>query len=156
MKPNSQSDHRKNNSGSNKGNSRSVGCIYASNPQFKSNIFQCCFFLSNPLSNDQNSSKIFSLIFLYFYWHLFLCHFLFFWLSTVWRFMYLLLPRALIPSQGSPYWHIGSTQWFGHTMVKALKGWVSGYTWVRHIHMASLLSVYTHWGGEPWWICCCY
>ena len=44
-----------------------VGCIYASNPRFKSNISQCCFFPSNLLSNYQNNSEIFSLIFLYFY-----------------------------------------------------------------------------------------
>ena len=51
-----------------------VGCIYASNPQYKSNIFQSLFNLFKPLSKHQNHSKIFFLNFLYFYWCLFMCH----------------------------------------------------------------------------------
>ena len=109
------------------GNGHTVGCIYASNPQLKSNISQCCFFSSNLLSNHQNNSEIFSLIFVYFYWHLFSCHSYLFVLSTVQRFAHLLLSRGLILSWGSAYRHIGSTWRFGHPMLKALKGWVSRY-----------------------------
>ena len=120
-----------------------VGCIYASNPRFKSNISQCHFFSSNLLSNHQNNSKIFSLILLYFYWHFFLCHFIYSSLSTVQRFVYLLPPWVLVLGQGSAYWHIGSTWRFGHPMLKALKGWVSRYMWVRHTHVWPLSSVST-------------
>ena len=55
----------------------SVGCIYASNPRFKSNIFQCHFLPSNPLSNNQNNLEIFSLFFSVFLLTLVLMSFLF-------------------------------------------------------------------------------
>ena len=123
------------------------------NPRFKSNIFLTLIFPSNLLLNVQNNLKIFSLIFLYFYWHLFLCHFYFFSLSTVWRFVYLLLSRGLIPSWGTAYQHIGSTWPFGHLMHTGTKRpGKQVYASEAHSHMASLLSVYTHWGGEP----CCH
>ena len=135
--------HSLNNSQANERRDQRPKCIYASNPQLKSNISQCCFFSSNLLSNHQNNSKICSLIFLYFYWHLFLCHSYFFVLSTVWRFTHLLPSQGLILSQGTAYQHIGSTRWFGHLMLKALKGWVSRYMQVRHTHVWPLSSVFT-------------
>ena len=88
-----------------------VGCIQYMhlNPRFKPNILLTSISPLNLLSNVQNNSKIFSLIFGFFYGHLFLHYFFVFLLSTVQRFVYLLLPQALIPGQGSAYWHIGST-----------------------------------------------
>ena len=56
----------------------SVGCIYASNPQYKSNIFWCLSNSFKLLSKYQNHSKIFFLNFLYFYWHLFERHSIFY------------------------------------------------------------------------------
>ena len=48
------------------------------NPRLKSNISSTSISYSNLLSNIKNNSKIFFLIFLYFYWHLFhaICIFL--------------------------------------------------------------------------------
>ena len=48
-----------------------VGCIYASYPRYKSNIFQNLFKSFKLLSKHSKYSKIFFLIFLYFYSHLF-------------------------------------------------------------------------------------
>ena len=40
--------------------------------------------------------------------------------------------------------------------IQMLKGQVSRYMWVRHLCMASLLSIYFHWGGEPAFHCTIY
>ena len=48
-----------------------VGCIYASYPRYKSNILQNLFKSFKLLSKHLKYSKIFFLIFLYFYSHLF-------------------------------------------------------------------------------------
>ena len=104
-----------------------VGCIAYMHLTLNSSLiyFNVISFRSNQLSKRQNNLKIFSLFFLYFYWHLLLYHFNFYALSTVWRFVYLLLPWGLILSRGSTYQHIGFTQCFGRLMVKTLKGQVS-------------------------------
>ena len=59
---------------------KGVGCIYASNPQFKSNILQ---FHSILLSKHQNSLKIFSLFFSVFLLTFNMVLFVFYTLSTV-------------------------------------------------------------------------
>ena len=128
---------------------RSVGCIYASDPWHKSNIFQSLFNLFKLLSKHQNHSKIFFLNFLYFYWRLFECH-SFSILHTVQRFVLLLPPRDLIPSWGSAHQLIGSAWQVGCPLTQVLKRWVNRYMRVKqNSRMASLLSVFSHWGGEP-------
>ena len=71
-------------------------------------------------------------------------------LCTVWRFVFLLPPWDLIPSRGSTYRLVGSSWQVGCLPTQALKCQVNRYMWVKqNLHMASLLSVFTHWGGEP-------
>ena len=65
-----------------------VGCIYASNPQFKSNILQCHLFLFKSIVKQSKQLKNIFSNFLYFYWHLFSCHFYSSTMSTVRRFVF--------------------------------------------------------------------
>ena len=70
---------------------------------------------------------------------------------------FLLPPQDLIPSRGSAYWLIGSTWQVGCPPTWALKCWMNRYMQVRqNLHMLSLLSVFTYWGGEPWCYCIIY
>ena len=127
------------------------------NPQFKPNIISTSISPLNLSSNVQNTSKIFFLIFLYFYWLLFMCHFDFLFTIYYMKVHFLLLPQHLILSQGGAYQHIGSTWRFGHLMLTGAKRpGKQVYASETYSRMASLLSVYTHWGGEPPCLCTLY
>ena len=120
-----------------------VGCIYASNPQVKSNILRFHFISFNSIVKSSRQPKNIFSIFSIFLLTFILVLFVFYALSTVWRFMYLLPPWGLILSRGSTYRHIGFIQQFGCPIVKVLKGWVGRYMRVRHTHIYPLSSVST-------------
>ena len=123
-----------------------IGWIYASNPRYKSNIFQSLFNSFKPLSKHQNHSKIFSWIFCIFT-DVCLCAIPIPILHTVRRFVLLLPPQDLILSKGSTYWLVGSARQVGCLPTKVLKCQVNRYMRVKQSsRMASLLSVFTHWG----------
>ena len=77
-------------------------------------------------------------------------------LHTVWRFVFLLPPWDLIPSRGSTYRLVGSAWQVGCLPTQALKCRVNRYAMKQNSRMASLLSVFTHWGGEPRCHCIIY
>ena len=98
---------------------------------------------SKPLKNIFLEFFVFLLMFVCVSFHFFI-------LPTVWRFVLLLPSQDLIPSWGSAYQLVGSTRQVGCPPIKALKCQVNRYMWVKqNLHMASFLSVFTHWGGEP-------
>ena len=89
-----------------------VGCIYASYPQYKSNILQNLFKSFKLLSKSSKYSKIFFLIFLYFYSHLFECPIIFFALPVAQRFVFASVSRFDSESR-SAYRLVGSTRQVG-------------------------------------------
>ena len=110
----------------------------------------------NSYKNIKTTQKYFSWIF-YIFTDICLSAIPFSILCTVWRFVLLLPPRDLILSQGSAYQLIGSAWQVGCLPTKALKCQVNRYMRVKqNSHMASLLSVFTHWGGEPRCHCTIY
>ena len=124
------------------------------NPQFKSNIFTTSIFLSNLLTNAQNNSFFwFSCIFteIYSCVNPFSLHYLSYkglcicFHPEVWFWVKEAPTSTLAPPDDLAAW-----------CIQALKDWVSRYMQVRHSHMASLLSVYSHWGGEPTFYCTIY
>ena len=108
---------------------------------------------SNPCQNIKSTRKYFSWIFSIFT-DVCLCAISISILPTVWRFVLLLPPQDLILSRGSTYWLIGSTQQVGCLPTKALKCQVNRYMRVKQkSRMASLLSVFTYWGGGLQCLC---
>ena len=122
-----------------------VGCIYASNPQFKSNILQCHFFLLKSIVKTSKQLKNifsnFSVVLLTFI----LVSFLFFYIvycMKVHVFASTLRFDSELRKHLPAHW-LYPTIWLPDTQ-SAKKLGEQVYASETHLCMASLLSVYTH------------
>ena len=111
---------------------------------------------SNSYQNIKTTQKYFSWIFCIFT-DVCLSAIPFSILRTVQRFILLLPLQDLILSRGSTYRLIGSAWQVGCPPTQALKCRVNRYMRVKqNLCIPSLLSVFTHWGGEPQCYCIIY
>ena len=131
------------------GNSSCVGCIYASNPQFKSNILQ--FYLisfKSIVKTSKQPKNIFSIF------SVFLLTFivvLFQFLCTIYcTKVHVFAPASRFDSESRK--HLPA-RWF-HPMIWLPNGQGAKgpgkqvYVSETHSCISSLFSIYTHWGGE--------
>ena len=134
-----------------------VGCIYASSPQFKSNILQCHFVpfksivkMIKQLKNILSNFSVFLLTFI-----IVLFQFLFAIYCTKVRVFASTSTFDSKLRKRLPTCWLYLTIWLPDAQGTKGPG-KEVYASETHLRMASLLSVYTHWGGEPQCICTIY
>ena len=133
-----------------------VGCIYASNPRFKSNIFQGHLFLLKSIIKPSKQLKDIFSNFSVFLLTFILASFLFFCIFYCLK-VHLFASASRFDSKSRkhlPAHWLYLTIWWPDT--QGAKGPGKQVYTSEKQHIASLLSAYTRWGGEPQCLCTLY